>query len=86
MAVVAEVAVVGPAEEAKDEVDRVAEGEGPHQQAAEPVEKDHQQGMHAGPRSAECTCPSCDTKVPHQPGIPCFDRDCPNCGARMIRK
>jgi len=32
-----------------------------------------------------CRCPSCGTKVPHQRGIPCYQRSCPKCGTKMTR-
>jgi len=39
----------------------------------------------AGPNGS-CVCPSCGTKMPHQAGIPCYDLECPKCGARMGRE
>jgi uncharacterized protein len=36
--------------------------------------------------SGYCICLNCNTKIPHQPGIPCRKRECPNCGKSMIRK
>jgi len=33
-----------------------------------------------------CTCPNCDYKVAHQPGIPCFSLTCPDCKTSLIRK
>ena len=35
--------------------------------------------------NGDCVCPSCDTKVPHQTGIPCNEVKCPNCGKSMFR-
>jgi len=42
-------------------------------------------GMGYGP-TGECICPSCGTVIPHQPGVPCYQQICPNCGSKMIRK
>lgn len=39
----------------------------------------------AGP-GGNCLCPNCGTKVPHQPGIPCYSMNCPKCGTRMVRE
>ena len=33
-----------------------------------------------------CICPHCNTKVPHQRGVPCRERNCPECGKIMIRE
>jgi predicted Fe-Mo cluster-binding NifX family protein len=42
-----------------------------------------------GPRGlgqiGECVCPGCGARVPHQTGIPCFEQQCPRCGAGMRR-
>jgi hypothetical protein len=38
----------------------------------------------AGP-GGNCACPSCGTKVPHRPGVPCASVNCPKCGVRMVR-
>lgn len=32
-----------------------------------------------------CSNPKCKTKVPHQPGVPCYEQKCPKCGARLVR-
>lgn len=32
-----------------------------------------------------CVCPSCGAHVPHQRGIPCYQRTCPKCGSKMTR-
>jgi len=42
-------------------------------------------GQGAGP-GGFCVCPSCGAKVEHQPGIPCTEVKCPNCGTPMIRE
>ena len=39
----------------------------------------------AGP-GGECICPQCGTTVPHEAGIPCYNKNCPKCGAKMVRK
>jgi len=38
----------------------------------------------AGP-GGDCLCPQCGTRVPHQPGNPCYNIICPQCGASMVR-
>ena len=42
-------------------------------------------GAGAGP-GGSCVCPQCGNKVPHQPGIPCFQVKCPQCGTNMVRE
>jgi len=39
----------------------------------------------AGP-VGECICPKCGTTAPHEAGIPCSYKNCPKCGAKMVRK
>ena len=39
----------------------------------------------AGP-GGQCVCPSCGAKTPHVRGEPCMGRDCPVCGAKMVRE
>ena len=41
-------------------------------------------GFGMGP-SGECICPNCKTSVPHERGVPCFNKKCPKCGAPMTR-
>lgn len=41
-------------------------------------------GRGLGP-SGYCICPSCGARVPHQIGIPCYQRSCPKCGTKMTR-
>jgi len=38
----------------------------------------------AGP-AGECVCPQCGHREPHQRGVPCFERQCPECGTTMTR-
>ena len=33
-----------------------------------------------------CICLHCNTKIPHQSGIPCRESVCPQCGKKMIRE
>jgi predicted DNA-binding protein (UPF0251 family) len=33
-----------------------------------------------------CICIECNTKLPHRPGIPCWQSMCPQCGKAMIRE
>jgi predicted Fe-Mo cluster-binding NifX family protein len=39
----------------------------------------------AGP-DGQCVCPQCGHREPHQRGVPCFERTCPQCGAKMTRE
>lgn len=34
----------------------------------------------------KCICPVCGATIAHTPGMPCSQRICPNCGARMRRE
>ncbi len=45
----------------------------------------HQRKYTMGSRG-QCICPKCETKVTHQPGIPCLETQCPKCGAKMLRE
>ena len=38
----------------------------------------------AGP-SGECVCPNCGERLTHQAGVPCYNMNCPKCGAKMAR-
>ena len=46
-------------------------------------------GQMGGPQAAgpggQCVCPQCGCKVPHVVGQPCYERNCPECGAKMTR-
>jgi uncharacterized protein len=33
-----------------------------------------------------CLCLHCNTRIPHQPGIPCRESVCPQCGKKMTRE
>ncbi|MFW5985143.1 MAG: hypothetical protein ACOCQ1_02585 [Halanaerobiaceae bacterium] len=39
----------------------------------------------AGP-GGKCICPECGTEVDHKRGVPCIERECPECGAKLRRK
>jgi hypothetical protein len=39
----------------------------------------------AGP-GGECVCPTCGTTASHQAGLPCYQIECPKCGASLVRK
>jgi len=39
----------------------------------------------AGP-DGNCICPKCHTSIPHQRGNPCYEINCPKCGAPMMRE
>lgn len=39
----------------------------------------------AGP-GGQCVCPQCGYKLPHVVGKPCYERNCPECGAKMTRE
>ncbi len=38
----------------------------------------------AGP-GGNCICLSCGQQLPHKQGTPCYNVNCPKCGARMVR-
>jgi predicted Fe-Mo cluster-binding NifX family protein len=37
-----------------------------------------------GPARDLCRCPACGATVKHEPGIPCFESQCPRCGQSMV--
>lgn len=39
----------------------------------------------AGP-GGYCVCPQCGERTLHQRMVPCFQQQCPKCGARMVRE
>lgn len=46
---------------------------------------EYNMGTRPGP-GGTCICPSCETEMPHTPGVPCTEFPCPDCGTMMIRK
>lgn len=42
-------------------------------------------GSSAGGVGGDCVCPKCGHRLSHERGVPCFERDCPKCGAKMAR-
>ncbi|MBN2016975.1 MAG: hypothetical protein JW794_02395 [Candidatus Cloacimonetes bacterium] len=44
-----------------------------------------QGGNYPGP-GGSCVCPSCGFKEPHVQGVPCMNKTCPKCGAKMTRE
>jgi uncharacterized protein len=40
----------------------------------------------SGGPPTNCICPQCRLVVPHKPGVPCFQRNCPQCGSIMTRQ
>jgi uncharacterized protein len=48
-----------------------------------PSKMEHQQ-HEEGP--GFCICLHCNTKIAHQPGVPCRESTCPQCGHKMIRE
>ncbi len=44
-----------------------------------------QGGRFAAGAGGFCLCPACGETVPHQRGVPCFERVCPGCGTKMTR-
>jgi len=43
-------------------------------------------GPDAGGTGGNCRCPKCGHTEPHQAGVPCFERSCPECGSMMVRE
>ncbi|WP_455391794.1 hypothetical protein [[Eubacterium] cellulosolvens] len=41
-------------------------------------------GFGIGP-GGECLCTNCGYRAPHQVGVPCYNQQCPKCGAMMTR-
>ena len=41
-------------------------------------------GYGLGP-GGNCICPNCGNKTQHQVGVPCYNQQCPKCGAMMTR-
>lgn len=35
--------------------------------------------------NGECVCPQCGHRLPHETGVPCAQRQCPECGTNMTR-
>ena len=35
---------------------------------------------------SHCICPQCGFTETHKPGIPCFQKKCPQCGSLMTRR
>ena len=33
-----------------------------------------------------CVCPNCGKRVSHQIGTPCYNINCPGCGAKMAKE
>lgn len=42
-------------------------------------------GSAAGP-GGYCLCPHCGYREPHTAGQPCYEKNCPECGTRMVRE
>ena len=42
-------------------------------------------GFSAGP-GGDCVCPDYGEKAPHQLSSPCYEQNCPKCGAAMTRE
>ena len=42
-------------------------------------------GFAAGP-GGYCVCTKCGEKATHQVGTPCYEQQCPKCGAAMTRE
>ncbi|RLI87234.1 MAG: hypothetical protein DRP01_02390 [Archaeoglobales archaeon] len=36
--------------------------------------------------SGFCVCPKCGYREPHEMGIPCRKKKCPNCGTTLVRE
>jgi hypothetical protein len=33
-----------------------------------------------------CICPKCGRRQAHQPGVPCLEERCPECGSALVRE
>lgn len=45
------------------------------------------QGSGGGPAGVtKCVCPGCGHEEPHQRGVPCAEKKCPECRTTMIGK
>ncbi len=42
-------------------------------------------GTAAGP-GGYCVCPGCGERATHKLGTPCYEQNCPKCGAAMTRE
>jgi hypothetical protein len=42
-------------------------------------------GRFAAGAGGYCRCPACGATMAHQRGVPCFERVCSKCGAKMTR-
>jgi hypothetical protein len=42
-------------------------------------------GRRAGP-GGQCVCPECGRTQPHGAGAPCYQQNCPDCGAPLTRQ
>ncbi len=42
-------------------------------------------GLGLGPEGF-CLCPKCGFRKPHQPGVPCIEERCSNCGSALVRE
>ncbi len=45
-----------------------------------------QGGPAAGGPGGQCVCPKCGHVEPHERGVPCLQRTCPECGTTMTRQ
>lgn len=43
-------------------------------------------GPVAGGPTGECVCPNCGHQEPHQRGVPCTRKTCPQCGTALTRR
>ncbi len=44
------------------------------------------QKQHTMGQGGKCICPSCDTRIEHERGVPCREKRCPSCGKAMLRE
>lgn len=44
------------------------------------------QKQHTMGEGGFCICPSCDTRLEHERGVPCREKRCPSCGKAMLRE
>ena len=66
------------------------DGTGTHFEGAAESDRGSGRGRMSGSKAGagpggQCVCPSCGATVTHQAGLPCYQIECPECNASMVR-